>query len=393
MGEAEVRVRVPGEEGGYPVHVEPGALDALGDLCRRHVGAHRYAVIADATVAELYGDAVVGELAKAAGGEGRAAGLEPGTGAAAAGAELFTFPPGEASKSREEWARLTDAMLEAGFGRDAAVAALGGGVAGDLAGFVAATYMRGLPVVQLPTTLLAMLDSSVGGKTAVDTPRGKNLVGAFHHPALVVADPRVLESLPARQLAAGLAEAVKAASIADEALFGWMEDEADALRRGEPEAVAPLVRRGVAIKARVVEEDPEEAGLRQVLNFGHTVAHALESLSGYDLLHGEAVAAGMRVEARLGEEMGATRPGTARRLARLLSAVGLGEEWEAPYGAPAVLEAAATDKKAREGRVRFVLLEEIGEVARGEEGGYAHPLPLPRGREEELLAAALSPPG
>lgn len=353
------------------MRVAPGALDGLGEACRREAAAHRYAVIADAAVAELYGERALASLADA--------GL---------GAELHTFRPGEASKSRDTWGRLTDRLLEEGHGRDSAVVALGGGVAGDLAGFVAATFLRGVPVVQVPTTLLAMLDSSVGGKTAVDTPAGKNLVGAFHHPSLVVADPEVLATLPDRQVAAGLAEAAKAGAVADAGLVGWMEERAAELVAGDPEALTRLVRRGVAIKARVVEEDPGEAGPRQVLNFGHTVGHALEARSGWDLLHGEAVAAGMRAEARLGEVLGVTEAGTAARLAGLLDACGHRDRPEAEVEPGQLLRAAAADKKARRGELRFVLLEHVGRVARGPRGTWTHP--LPEGRAEEVLGRALA---
>jgi 3-dehydroquinate synthase len=371
--EAPLRVRVPrGSAEGYRVHVAPGALERLGGACRREAPAHRYAVVADATVAGLYGEPALAALEDA--------GLA---------ADLHTFPPGEASKSRERWARLTDDLLGEGHGRDSAVVALGGGVTGDLAGFVAATYLRGVPVVQVPTTLLAMLDSSVGGKTAVDVPAGKNLVGAFHHPALVVIDPEVLSTLPARQVTAGLAEAVKTAAVADGGLAAWMEERALSLVGGEPEALTELVRRCVAIKARVVEEDPEEAGPRQILNFGHTVAHALEARAGWGLLHGHAVAAGMRAEARLGEALEVTEPGTARRLADLLEACGHRERHESGIAPGELLRAAGSDKKAREGEVRFVLLERVGRVARGPGGAWTHALPLEG--VEELLAEALGP--
>lgn len=371
--EDALRVRVPGPGGeGYRVHVAPGALERLGAICRREAPAHRYAVVSDETVAGLYGEPALAALE------------DDGC-----RAELHAFPPGEASKSREEWARLTDRLLSAGHGRDSAVVALGGGVTGDLAGFVAATFLRGVPVVQVPTTLLAMLDSSVGGKTAVDTPEGKNLVGAFHHPAAVVIDPETLSTLPGRHVASGLAEAVKAAAVADAALAGWMEERAPALAGGDAEALTGLVRRCVAIKARVVEDDPEEAGPRQVLNFGHTVGHALEARSGWTLLHGQAVAAGMRAEARLGEAMDVTEPGTARRVAGLLDACGHRERPEADLEPAALLRAASTDKKARRGEVRFVLLERLGRVARGPDGAWTHP--LPRGAAEGLLAAALRP--
>lgn len=366
-----VEVPVPGG-GRYPIRVEPGLLERVGALCAEEISPHRTAVVADARVAELYGERVLASFRRAE-----------------VPAELLTFPPGEASKSREVWAELTDRMLEAGLGRDAAVAALGGGVAGDLAGFVAATYLRGVPVIQLPTSLLAMVDASVGGKTAVDTRHGKNLVGAFHHPVLVAADPEVLETLPAPERAAGLAEAVKTAAVADAELFGWMEERAGRLAAGDPEPVARLVQRCMEIKADVVARDPRESGLRQVLNFGHTVGHALESRSGWELPHGDAVAAGMRAEARLGEALGVTEPGTAGRLADLLESCGHRGRPEAGLEPAALMEAASSDKKARRGRVRFVLLARVGEVARAGDGAWSRPLPV-EGREELLQTALRS---
>lgn len=369
-GSDRVVVPVPDEAREYPVVVAAGALDRVGELTAVRVPAHRYAVVADRRVADLYGERVAEDLRRAAG-----------------PAALFTFPPGERSKTRAEWRRLTDGLLTADHGRDSAVVALGGGVTGDLGGFVAATYMRGVPVVQVPTTLLAMLDSSVGGKTAVDTRHGKNLVGAFHHPSLVVADPRTLGTLPREQLVAGLAEAVKAAALADAQLFDRMGDTADRLVDGDAEALEGLVRRCVSIKAEVVAEDPRETGRRQVLNFGHTVGHALESLSGWELLHGDAVAVGMRVEARLGEAMGVTEEGTARRLERLLRACGHAVPLEERHAPGAVLEKMTADKKARGGRIRVVLLERIGRVARDADGRWSHA--LPPDRAEELLGRAL----
>jgi 3-dehydroquinate synthase len=209
---------------------------------------------------------------------------------------VVTLPAGEAHKTRDTWARATDAMLAAGCGRDTTVVALGGGVVGDLAGFVAATYLRGVPVVQVPTTLLAMLDASVGGKTAVDTPAGKNLVGAFHPPAAVLIDPALLATLPAPDLAAGAAEALKHGVIASAAHFDDVAALLPRLARGEadPAALARLVGDSVAVKAAVVAEDLTERGRRKTLNFGHTLGHAVEHASGYALRHGEAGRAACR---------------------------------------------------------------------------------------------------
>ncbi|MFQ5889994.1 MAG: 3-dehydroquinate synthase [Gemmatimonadota bacterium] len=367
----QLRVPIPGAgPGEYLVEIERGSLDLLPDRCLHRAPAHRYAVIADSRVAELLGKRVLAAF--------REAGCP---------ADLFAFPAGEWNKTREEWARLSDELLAAGLGRDGAIIALGGGVTGDLAGFVAATYMRGVPVVQVPTTLLAMLDSSVGGKTGVDTLSAKNAIGAFWQPAHVLIDPELLATLPPHHRAAGLAEAAKAGAVRDAGFFEWMELRAGELAAGDVGALAELIERAVAIKAGVVAADPLERGERAILNFGHTIGHALEALSGYALLHGEAVGAGMRVEARLGEGLGLTRPGTADRLEALLEACGLLERPEEERRPEELLEAARRDKKGREGRLRWVLLGGIGEVLRDPEGAYTHAL-----AEEECLvplAAAL----
>lgn len=358
MNTARLRVAVPrGSADGYPVRIGEGLLERLGELATVSVPADRYAIVADDRVGELYGDMAREALARAD-----------------LRADLFTFPAGEASKSRESWASLIDRLLAAGYGRDAAVVALGGGVTGDLAGFLAATYMRGLPLVMVPTSLLAMLDSSVGGKTAVDTAGAKNVVGAFHHPALVIVDPALLTTLPAAHLASGLAEAVKAAAIRDPELFGWIEVRAEKLAAGESGLLARLIERCIRIKADVVSIDPTEKGLREILNFGHTAGHALEVLSSYAMLHGIAVATGMRIEARLGEAAGITEAGTAGRLEAVLAACGIADPPASVPTPSELLEAAASDKKARRGMTRWVLLERIGAVARAPDGSWSHAL-------------------
>ena len=282
-------------------------------------------------------------------------------------------------------------MLAEGFGRDSAVVAVGGGVTGDLAGFVAATYMRGIPYVQVPTSLLAMLDSSVGGKTGLDTLEAKNPIGAFHQPSLVVIDPDLLGTLPIFQLASGLAEAVKAAAIADGRALRVARIARDArLLEREPDLLTELVRRSVAIKAEVVEEDPEESGRREILNFGHTIGHSLEALGGYGVLHGEAVACGMRIESRIGEILGVTDEGTSERLAALLEACELDRPVEEEFTAERVLEAAQADKKVRGSVLRCVLLGRIGRVSQAAGGGWAHELPSDQALD--LLRAALRSP-
>jgi 3-dehydroquinate synthase len=346
-GVANVRVRAG--EGGldYSVLVGPGLLGSLAPLLDEHVRAHRYGLITDSTVAELHGRRLRGQL--------EAAGVR---------CELLVFPAGEASKTRASWSELTDGLLRAGVGRDGAVLALGGGVTGDLAGFVGATYLRGVPVVQLPTSLVAMIDSSVGGKTGVDVPAGKNLVGAFHPPRLVVADTATIGTLPRAERAQGLVEAVKHGAILDRAYLDRLEGDLDALLEAAPAATTDAVVRSVEIKARVVSEDEREAGLREVLNFGHTLGHALEAAADYALPHGHAVAIGMVLEARLGQNLGVTRTGVADHLARIVERLGLSLTPPAGIDRNAVLGFTRADKKARGGRARYVLLEELGRLAR-----------------------------
>jgi 3-dehydroquinate synthase len=348
--------------GSYPVYVEPGGLARLDELVRRYLADRRIAMIADAAVLQLY----------------QAGHLGPTTWQG----ETLTVPPGEKSKSRDSWAQLTDALLQRKFGRDSGVVVLGGGVVGDLAGFVAATYMRGLPYLQVPTTLLAMIDASVGGKTGVDTPEGKNLVGAFHPPSAVLADPLTLSPLPDREYRAGLAEAVKHGLIADPAYFEWMEDQAPALTRRDPDAVTQLIRRSVEIKAEVVSGDEREAGRRAILNAGHTVAHALEQVSNYELAHGEAVALGLIMECQLAEQLGVAPAGLRRRVAGLLSRLGLPERLARPVERRALLGSMGGDKKNRSRRIHFALAAAVGRVHRGE--GWTTPV------SEAVIEAALA---
>jgi 3-dehydroquinate synthase len=326
--------------GSYPVYVEPGALARLEALVAEHLDVARTALIADGNVFALL---QTGRL-----------GRNPWSGSS------LTFPAGEASKTREHWARLTDALLADGFGRDSGIIALGGGVAGDLAGFVAATYMRGLPYLQVPTSLLAMLDASVGGKTGVDTPEGKNLIGAFHPPQAVVADPRVLATLPERDFRGGMAEAVKHALIADADYFTWMEREAEALLRRDETALTRLVRRSVEIKADVVSGDEREAGRRAILNAGHTVAHALERATAYGIPHGEAVALGLAAECALAEALGVAPSGVAASVTALLGRLQLPVHLPEAVDPDRIIEAMASDKKNRAARIRFALPSRLG---------------------------------
>jgi 3-dehydroquinate synthase len=348
--------------GSYPVYIEPGSLGRLDHYVQEHLGARRVAMIADAAVHDLYR---AGQL-----------------GATPISINAITFPSGERSKSRESWAGLTDALLEQGFGRDSGIVALGGGVAGDLAGFVAATFMRGVPYLQVPTTLLAMLDASVGGKTAVDTPQGKNLVGAFHPPVAVLADPVTLRTLPEREYRAGLAEAVKHGVIADRSYFDWIEQSADALLGRDEGALVRLVCRSVEIKAQVVGEDERETGRRAILNAGHTVAHALEQALDFGIPHGEAVALGLIAESALAEALGLAVAGLHQRVARLLHRLGLPSRLQRRVAVTQVITAMSSDKKNRDSRVRFALPTALGSMA--SEGGWT------RNVDESAIRSALA---
>jgi 3-dehydroquinate synthase len=341
--------------GRYPVHVEPGGLGRLEALVTEHLGASRAVMIADASVHALL---QAGRLGRA-----------PWKGAA------LTFPPGEPSKTREQWARLTDLLLDQGYGRDSGIVSLGGGVAGDLAGFVAATYMRGLRYIQVPTSLLAMLDASVGGKTGVDTPQGKNLIGAFHPPVAVLADPRALATLPEREFRGGLAEAVKHGLIADAEYFGWMGREAEALLGHDEASLTHLVRRSVEIKAAVVSGDEREAGRRAILNAGHTVAHALEQVTAYAIPHGEAVALGLVAECALAEELGVAPPGLGATVSALLERLALPVRLREPVAPERLIGALTTDKKNRGARVRFALPSDLGSMDSGDQWTREAPVP------------------
>jgi len=321
----------------------------------------RFAVITDSHVEPLYGEGVHAAIA------------------ARSDAELFSFPAGEWNKSRESWTTVTDQLLRHQLDRDTLLVAVGGGVTGDLAGFVAATFLRGVRYVQVPTTLLAMVDSSVGGKTGVDTEFGKNLVGAFHQPSAVLADVATLRTLPPVHVAAGMAEVLKHGIIADADYFQRALDVQDAIRKKDPAVLTEVVQRSVEIKSSVVAEDEREHGRRAMLNFGHTIAHAIEALLGYELLHGEAVAVGMFVEAQLGEHVGATEPGAASRIREALEAFHLPIEPPADLDIDRMLDVMRSDKKVRDRTVRFALPSSIGSMPVRDSGNSTIGIP-----EDEL---------
>jgi 3-dehydroquinate synthase len=335
-----------------PVVLGRGALAALEvDLAAR-AAARRLVVVSDSNVAPLHGEPLVRRL--------RDRGLA---------ADLVAFPAGEANKTRETKARVEDALSALGADRATIVVALGGGVTGDLAGFVAATWMRGIDVVQAPTSLLAMADAALGGKTGVDVGAGKNLVGAFHQPVALYADTDLLATLSDDDYRNGFAEIVKSAAIGDAAAFARLERDAEALRSRRRAPAERALAACLRIKARVVARDERESGLRMILNFGHTAAHAVEAASGYAVPHGAAVAMGMAAEARIAIDAVGFPRADAERLERLLAELGL--PLRAPDGLSrdGLVAAMARDKKNAAGAVRCALPRAIGRM--GEEGAIA----------------------
>lgn len=335
-------------ERSYPIRI---AADLLGDatVYQDLPKARSALIVTNTTVAPLYLQQVRAALATQY-----------------AQVHVVELPDGEAYKDWQTLNLIFDALLQQGCDRKTVLFALGGGVIGDMTGFAAASYMRGVPFVQLPTTLLSQVDSSVGGKTAINHPLGKNMVGAFYQPQLVLCDLASLDTLPARELSAGLAEVIKYGPIADMAFFDWLEANIDLLRAGNRQAMAQAVKRSVEIKAWVVSQDEKEAGLRAVLNFGHTFGHAIEAGMGYGVwLHGEGVGAGMVMAAQLSQELGLVDAAFVQRLTRLIERAGLptrGAVLDAQDNAGAYLEHMRVDKKAEAGEIRFVLIDGPGKA-------------------------------
>ncbi|MDE1894206.1 MAG: 3-dehydroquinate synthase [Xanthomonadaceae bacterium] len=325
----------------YPVWIGSGLLREHGRWRAMLRGRHAL-VVSNSTVAPLYLPRIEAGLD----------GLQWST---------FLLDDGEAHKNFANVGRALEALGRLGATRDACVVALGGGVVGDLAGFSAACWMRGIDFIQMPTTLLAMVDSSVGGKTGVNLPVGKNLAGAFHQPRAVIADIDALTTLPDREYRAGLAEVVKGAAIGDEAFFAWLEQHADALAARDSEAVIEAIARKVRYKAGVVARDETEQGERALLNLGHTFGHALETAGHYrSLLHGEGVAIGMLLAAQLSERLGMSGPADSRRLRRLLQALGLPVAIPPGMDAAPLLELMRLDKKNSAGQLRLILWRGVG---------------------------------
>lgn len=327
----------------YPVFIGEGLLGRSSGW-QDHVQAGKALIVTNEIVAPLYLQSVQESLA---------------------GLDLHTLilEDGEQSKTIRNWSRIIDTLVGMKAGRDVCLVALGGGVIGDITGFAAASYMRGVPFIQLPTTLLAQVDASVGGKTAVNHGEGKNLIGAFHQPGAVIIDTDTLNTLPEREYKAGLAEVVKYGVIRDPEYFDWLESNATALLQRDPAMLASMIERSVQNKAEVVAEDELETGSRALLNFGHSFGHALETLTGYSmLLHGEAVAIGMVVAARLSEIRGLCSAGTTDRLKNLLGKIELPSSLPDGVSSDKILDAMKLDKKNLEGQTRLILIEAIGKA-------------------------------
>ena len=331
----------------YRIDIAPGLLDD-GAFLASHLRGRHALIVSDSQVAPLYAQRVQAALAAA----------RPDAKIA-----LHVFEAGEASKTLANFSGVIDALAALGATRDACIYALGGGVVGDLAGFAAACWMRGIDVVQLPTTLLAMVDSSVGGKTAVDIAQGKNLVGAFHPPCAVIADTAALRTLPPRELRAGFAEVIKYGAIVDAPFLDWLDADADGLLAGDDAVLAEAIARSCAHKAAIVERDPFERGERALLNFGHTFGHAIETEQGYGgLNHGEAVAVGMVLAARLSTLLGLADAADGERLRALLARFGLPTTLPPDLDPAALVARMRLDKKAQGSGLRFVLWNGAGKA-------------------------------
>ncbi|HWP00922.1 MAG TPA: 3-dehydroquinate synthase [Methylococcus sp.] len=349
---------VPLGERSYPIHIGPGLLDRA-DLIAPHVPGKQVLIVSNEVVAPLYLERLRGTFA----------GKE---------VETVLLPDGEAYKTMESAMAVFDVLLARRFSRTCCVVALGGGVIGDLAGFVAACYQRGVTFVQIPTTLLAQVDSSVGGKTAVNHPGGKNMIGAFHQPRCVVADTDTLGTLPDRELCAGLAEVIKYGLIRDAEFFLWLEANLERLLARDGAALTYAIERSCRNKAEVVAEDETESGVRATLNLGHTFGHAIETGTGYGTyLHGEAVAIGMGLAADLSRRLGWLTEEQVARIVALLRRARLPVDPPAGLGPEEFLQHMAVDKKNRDGELRLILLEDLGKAT------------LPVGVAAELLRATL----
>jgi len=339
----------------YPIIIDNNCLGRIGeDLAIRKIG-NKYCIIADETVAGLYGKTVMNSLAE----HGIAV-------------DLVTFPAGEKSKNLSTFSTLTRSLAQKKIDRKDAVIALGGGVTGDLAGFVAASYMRGIPFIQIPTTLLSQVDSSVGGKTGVDIPEGKNLVGAFYQPKIVYIDPNVLATLDKDEILGGMAEVIKYGVIRDKEFFMFLSAEKDKILALDNDTVKEVIYTCCSIKADVVAEDEHESNIRRILNYGHTIGHAVEAESNFTLIHGKAVAIGMVAAARIAEMKGVLSKDTSALIEKVLCDYGLPTEVPDSFDRGAIKTFILSDKKVVSGRVSYILPKNIGTVIITEDVDEAH---------------------
>jgi len=355
-----MKVHVPLHERSYDIHIEPNILSRVLAACADLPLPKEIAILSNETVFPIYGEKLFDDLTSAG-----------------HRVDAFVIPDGEKYKSLEQTSRAYDFLAEFGLRRSGIIIALGGGVVGDLAGFVAATWMRGIDFLQIPTTLLAMVDSSVGGKTGVNHARAKNLIGAFHQPQRVLIDPRVLATLAPREVRAGMAEVIKYGVIADADFFAWLEENLDVALKLDEDVLQKIIARSCEIKAQVVGEDERESdavGLRATLNYGHTVGHAIEATTAYGTyLHGEAISIGMTVAARLALQLGTIEAVAGRdlltRQTQLFSRVNLPTQMPHDYNFDDLWAAMTLDKKTRDGSVNFILPDVWGHVRRVENVG------------------------
>ncbi len=327
----------------HEIRIGHGILDRIGLVIAKGKIADRYTVITDSTVSALYGEEFLGLL--------KEVGVK---------ADLIEFPAGEASKNMETAFTIIRELITRGVDRSSGLIALGGGVTGDMTGFIASIYMRGIPFIQVPTTLMAQVDSGIGGKTGVDLPEGKNLLGSFFQPQAIFIDLRFLETLPEEEFTNGLAEIIKYGIIDDAELFTLLEEKYDAIKTRDPDLLQMIIERSCKIKKGIVEIDEKDIGVRRILNFGHTIGHAVEAVSGYTISHGNAVATGMIAVARISQRMKYLPAREAERIRGLVRSVGLADHIPESIDTEGILAKIGTDKKKEGETVHFVLLKKIG---------------------------------
>jgi 3-dehydroquinate synthase len=327
----------------YEIYIGNGIIDRMGLLLAKHIWGERYIIITDDIVSSLHGARVEGTL--------KEIGLKT---------DIIAFPAGEASKDMETSLRIGDQLMALGADRTSALIALGGGVVGDITGFVASIYMRGIPYIQVPTTLLAQVDSSIGGKTGIDLTTGKNILGTFYQPKGVFIDLAFLKTLEPRELKNGLAEVIKYGIIDDPELFSILEAKTDDIKKGDLDLLEDIVTRSCRIKKGVVEIDEQEKGVRRILNFGHTIGHAIETECGYTIPHGDAVSMGMVAAALISERMHYLPPEDRERIIALIRAIGLPDRIPKKISSDGIVARMTGDKKKAGDALNFVLLKKIG---------------------------------